>query len=298
MYQFNIHSPEDLEEALELKATFGADLHPFAGGTDVLVSIRNNRVDWGEQPSLLNLNKIQALHFIKETPNTIEIGALMTHSEISNHPLIQTHIPALAKAVSYIGSPQIRNRGTIVGNLCHASPAADSLPILYCRNANIEVQTQKQTTLVPIEEFITGPGFIALDPSGIVTKISVPKLPDYIGDYLTLRQRQALSCNVVSVGIEMKYPNQREKIEDIRIALGAVSPTVIRGEKTEKLLKNKVITQDIINSAHELIQTECVPIDDVRSNKHYRQAMTGVLLSRFLFSKKMKITQRPPYFVQ
>jgi len=284
MYRFNIHSPENLEEALDLKATFGADLHPFAGGTDVLVSIRNNRVDWGDQPSLLNLNKIQSLHFIKETFNTIEIGPLMTHSEISSHPLIQTHIPALAKAVSYIGSPQIRNLGTIAGNMCHASPAADSLPILYCRNAKIEVQTQKHTTLIPIEEFITGPGFIALDPSGIVTKISVPKLPGYTGDYLTLRQRQALSCNVVSVGVET-LPNQGGEIEDIRIALGAVSPTVVRGKKTETLLKNKILSQDLIDEAHDLIQTECVPIDDVRSNKNYRQAMTGILLMRFLSSQ-------------
>ncbi|MFX1517794.1 MAG: FAD binding domain-containing protein [Promethearchaeota archaeon] len=286
MYQFNIHSPENLEEALELKTSFGADLHPLAGGTDILVSIRNNRVDWGEQPSLLNLNKIQTLHYIRETHSTIEIGPLITHSEISTHPLIQTHIPALAKAASHIGSPQIRNRGTIAGNMCHASPAADSLPILYCRNAKIEVQTQKQTTLIPIDEFITGPGFIALDPSGIVTKIIVPKLPGYVGDYLTLRQRQALSCNVVSVGIEMHYPNQGEKIQDIRIALGAVSPTVVRGKKTEKLLKGKIITQDVINAAQDLIQSECVPIDDVRSNKLYRQAMTGVLLSRFLISNK------------
>jgi CO/xanthine dehydrogenase FAD-binding subunit len=286
MYNLNIHSPANLEEALELKATFGADLHPLAGGTDVLVSIRNNRVDWGEKPSLLNLNRIQALHFVRETPDTIEIGPLMTHSEISTNPLIQTHIPALAKAVSYIGSPQIRNRGTIAGNMCHASPAGDSLPILYCRNAKIEVQTQSQTTLVPIEEFITGPGIIALDPSSIVTKISVPKLPDYTGDYLTLRQRKALSCNVVSVGVEMMQPNQGEQIEDIRIALGAVSPTVVRGKKTENLLKNKILTKKLIDEAHDLIQTECVPIDDVRSNKNYRQAMTGVLLARYLINHK------------
>ncbi|UCG02926.1 MAG: xanthine dehydrogenase family protein subunit M [Candidatus Heimdallarchaeota archaeon] len=284
MYKFNVHSPVSLEEALELKATFGANIHPLAGGTDVLVSIRNNRVDWGEQPSLLDLNKIQALHFVRETPDTIEIGPLMTHSEISNHPLIQSHIPALAKAVSYIGSPQIRNTGTIAGNMCHASPAADSLPILYCRNAIIEIQTQDQTTTVPIEEFITGPGFIGLDSSGIVTKISVPKLPNFVGDYLTLRQRQALSCNVVSVGVEMLQPNKGNEIEEIRIALGAVSPTVVRGKKTENLLKNKILTQKLIDEAHDLIQTECVPIDDVRSNKNYRQAMTGVLLSRFLIN--------------
>ncbi|MHA2202597.1 MAG: FAD binding domain-containing protein, partial [Candidatus Hodarchaeales archaeon] len=256
MYDLNIHSPTSLEEALELKATLGAELHPLAGGTDVLVSLRNNRVDWGEQPTLLNLNKIQALHFVRETPDTVEIGPLITHSELVNHPLIKKHISTLAKAVSYIGSPQIRNRGTVVGNMCHASPAADSLPILYCRNAKIEIQSHDQTILAPIEEFITGPGFIAIDPCGIVTKISVPKLPNYIGDYLTLRQRQALSCNVISVGVEMLRPDREGEIVDIRIALGAVAPTVVRGTKTEKLLHNKVLTQDLIDEAHDLIQTE------------------------------------------
>ncbi len=285
MYEFEIHSPTNLEEALKLKATFGAELHPLAGGTDVLVSIRNNHINWGECPSLLNLNKIQKLHFIRETPDTIEIGPLLTHTEISTHPLIRKHIPPLAKAVAFIGSPQIRNRGTIAGNMCHASPAADSLPILYCRNAKIEIQTHNRTNLVPIEEFITGPGFITIDPSGILTKIIIPKLPNYIGDYLSLRQRQALSCNVVSVGVEMFRPNCEGKITDIRIALGAVAPTVVRGRKTEKLLKNKVLTEDLIDEASSLIQTECIPIDDVRSNKSYRQAMTGVLLARFLFSQ-------------
>ena len=284
MYNFEIRSPTDLREALELKATLGSDLHLLAGGTDVLISVRNNRVDWGEKPKLLNLNNIEELHFVRETPKSIEIGPLVTHTEIVINPIIQTHVPALAKAVSYIGSPQIRNRGTIVGNMCHASPAADSLPILYCRNAIIEVLAQDQATLVPIDDFITGPGTIAIDPNGIVTRIIVPKLPNFQSDYLTLRQRQALSCNVVSVGIEFLRKENREII-DIRIALGAVSPTVVRGKKTENLLINEVLTQDLIIEAHKLIQTECDPIDDVRSNKKYRQAMTGVLLTRFLSSQ-------------
>ncbi len=284
MYDFEIRSPTDLREALELKATLGSDLHPLAGGTDVLISVRNNRVDWGEKPKLLNLNNIEELHFIRETPKSIEIGPLVTHTEIVNNPIIQTHVPALAKAVSYIGSPQIRNRGTIAGNMCHASPAADSLPILYCRNAKIEVIAQDEATLVSIEDFITGPGTIAIDPNGIVTRIIVPKLPNFQSDYLTLRQRQALSCNVVSVGIEFLRKENGE-IKDIRIAGGAVSPTVVRGKKTENLLINEVLTQDLIIEAHKLIQIECDPIDDVRSNKKYRQAMTGVLLTRFLSSR-------------
>ncbi|MHA2246391.1 MAG: FAD binding domain-containing protein [Candidatus Hodarchaeales archaeon] len=281
MYDFEIISPSNLREALELKAALGADLHPLAGGTDVLISVRNNRVDWGKKPKLLNLNNIEELHFVRETPKSIEIGPLVTHTEIANNPIVKTHAPALAKAVSYIGSPQIRNQGTIAGNMCHASPAADSLPILYCRNAKIEALAQDQKTSVPIEEFIIGPGTIALDPNGIVTRISIPKLPNFQSDYLTLRQRQALSCNVVSVGIEFLRKENGEII-DIRIALGAVSPTVVRGKRTENLLINEILTQDLIIEAHNLIQTECDPIDDVRSNTKYRQAMTGVLLTRFL----------------
>lgn len=285
MYKLDIHSPKTLDEALELKNSHGDMLHPLAGGTDVLVSLRSNRVDWGSKPSLLNLNNIEELHFVKETRDTVEIGPLQTHNELIHNPLIKDHIPTLCKALSYIGSPQIRNQGTIGGNIVHSSPAADSLPVLYMRDTKIEVSTIQKSVLVPIQDFITGPGSVELDPHGIVTKIVVPKHPGYRGDYLTLRQRKAISINVVSVGSEILMSNEG-RVEDIRIALGAVSPTVVRGEKTERYLKNKQLSQQIIEVSKELIQEECIPIDDIRSKKRYRSAMTGVLLSRFLRNQK------------
>lgn len=280
MYELDIARPETLDEALELKKEHGENMHPLAGGTDVLVCIRNNLVDWGPKPSLLDLNHISELHFVNETRDSVEIGPLLTHAEIIENEVINRHVPALCKAVSFIGSPQIRNRGTIAGNVVHASPAADCLPILYARDSKVETRTHKQTKLVPIQDFITGPGVVEIDPHGIVTKIVIPKLPGYVGDYLTLRQRRALSCNVVSVGVEMK--SDKGKIEDIRVALGAVAPTVVRGVKTESLLRNRKLSADLIEEAQTLIRTECQPIDDVRSNRKYRQAMTGVLLARFL----------------
>jgi CO/xanthine dehydrogenase FAD-binding subunit len=280
MYEFNIVRPETLDEALELKKEHGEDLHPLAGGTDVLVSIRNNSVDWGPKPSLLNLNHLRELHFVNETHDSVEIGPLLTHAEIIENKVIGEHVPALCKAISFMGSPQIRNRGTIGGNVVHASPAADCLPILYARNSKVEVRTHRQTKLVPIQDFITGPGVVGLDPHGIVTKMVIPKLPGYVGDYLTLRQRRALSCNVVSVGVEMRSDDGR--IEDIRVALGAVAPTVVRGVETESLLRDRKLSADLIDEAQALIRTECQPIDDVRSNGKYRRAMTGVLLARFL----------------
>jgi CO/xanthine dehydrogenase FAD-binding subunit len=280
MYDLNIVRPETLHEALELKKEHGENLHPLAGGTDILVSIRNKSVNWGPKPSLLSLNRIRELHFVKETNYAVEIGPLLTHTEIVENKVIKNHVPTLCKAISFIGSPQIRNRGTIAGNVVHASPAADCLPILYARDSKVEVRTNIQSKLVPIQDFISGPGIVRIDPHGVVTKIVVPKLPRYVGDYLSLRQRRAQSCNVVSVGVEMKI--DVGKVKDIRIALGAVAPTVVRGDKTELLLRNRKLSPDIIEEAQTLIETECQPIDDVRSNSKYRRAMTGVLLARFL----------------
>lgn len=285
MYEFKILEPTSLTHALELKAEYGADLHPLAGGTDVLVSVRNNSVDWGDSPILLNLNRlINDLKFIKETSEAIEIGSLMTHTEIIGNKIMQTHITTLCKSLALIGSPQIRNRGTMIGNMVHASPAADSLPILYAREAKVEIKSLKKTELIPIYDFITGPGTVNLNPDAIVTKVIIPKLPNYTGDYLSLRQRRSLSCNVVSVGVEMLLDDTNNGIEDIRISLGAVSPTVVRGKKTEQLLKGNQISDNILIEAERLIQTECVPITDVRSNMDYRRAMTGVLIRRFLQS--------------
>ncbi|TFG37771.1 MAG: xanthine dehydrogenase family protein subunit M [Candidatus Aminicenantes bacterium] len=283
MYEIDIISPKTVGEALELKNERGEVLHPIAGGTDVLVSVYNNRVDWGSRPSLLNLSRIEELHFIRETSDSVEIGPLVTHREIIENPVIATHVPALSKAVSFIGSPQIRNQGTIGGNIVNASPAADSLPVLYARDAMIEVSTLDGKALLPIREFIKGPGLVDLDPAGIVTKIVVPRLSGYFGDYLSLRQRKAISINVVSLGAEMLVSNDGV-IEDVRVAFGAVSPTVVRGVKTEQLLRNRKRSSELVIEAVDLVQSECVPIDDIRSNKMYRGAMAGVLLQKFLQS--------------
>ena len=282
MFMLDISSPESLDEALELKKNHGNEIQVLAGGTDVLINI-NKGVESVHRSALLNLTKIEELGFVRETTDSIEIGSLVTHSEIIHNQLIQAHIPSLCKAASFIGSPQIRNQGTLVGNVVNASPAADSLPVLYARDALIEVSTVEKKTLVPVNEFIKGPGVVDLDPAGIVTKIVVPKLTGYFGDYLTLRQRKAVSISVVSLGGEILV-SRDGVVEDVRIALGAVSPTVVRGVLTEYLLRNRRLSPGLVKEAVRVVQTECVPIDDFRSNKEYRGAMAGVLVQKFLQS--------------
>jgi len=280
LYDLEIYSPTTLDDALQLKKKHGEELQILAGGTDVLVHIQNNMDLW-KRKKLLNISKIETLSLINETHKTIEIGPLVTHSQLIQSQLIAQHVPAFSKAASFIGSPQIRNQGTIGGNIVNASPAADTLPVLYARDAWIEVCTFKGEKVTPIADFITGPGIVDLDPAGIVTKIIVPKMPDYFGDYLSLRQRKSMSINVVSLCAE-SLVSEDGSIEDIRIALGAVSPTVVRAEKTERFLQGKKLTVKLIKRASRLVSGECVPIDDIRSNQIYRSQMTGVLLEEYL----------------
>jgi carbon-monoxide dehydrogenase medium subunit len=280
MYELEIYSPISLDEALQLKKTHGEEMQILAGGTDVLVHIQNN-MDLLKKKKLLNISKIETLSYVNETQNDIEIGPLVTHSQLTQSQAIAQYVPALSKAAGFVGSPQIRNQGTIGGNIVNASPAADTLPVLYARDASVEVSTLNGEKLISIADFITGPGTVDIDPTGIVTKIIAPKMPDYTGDYQSLRQRKSMSINVVSLCVESLVSDDGV-IEDIRIALGAVSPTVVRAEKTEKLLQGKKLTIKLIEKARRSVSGECVPINDIRSNQKYRSQMTGVLLEEYL----------------
>ena len=282
MYNFEVKSPTSLVEALSLMDQYGKDIEPLAGGTDVLIMVRNNLGKWGNVPNVLNMLSIPHMDFINETENAIEIGPTATHSQVLVSPIIAQHIPALIRAIEYVGSPQIRNLGTIVGNVVRGSPAADTLCLFYTREAKIRVQTVNSTEDISISEFLVGPGQTTLPENGLVTKIIIPKLPGYKSDYISLRQRNALSIVVMSIAIEVLLNEDQSQIDDIRIALGAVAPTIVRAPKTEQLLKNQILSENLITQAEQLVATECVPITDVRSNKKYRQAMTGVLLGRFL----------------
>ncbi|MHA1444591.1 MAG: FAD binding domain-containing protein [Candidatus Hodarchaeales archaeon] len=282
MYHFEIKSPTSLAEALSMMDMHGKDIEPLAGGTDVLIMVRNNLGKWGDVPMMLNIHSIPEMDFITETNDTIEIGPAVTHTQVLQSPVIKEHIPALIKAIDYVGSPQIRNLGTIIGNVVRGSPAADTLCLLYTREAKIRIQTVNSEEDIPISNFLVGPGQTILPENGLVTKLIVPKLPMYRSDYVSLRQRNALSIVVMSIAIEVLFNEAKSQISDIRIALGAVAPTIVRAHKTEKLLKSQKFSIDLIMQAEQLVATECVPITDVRSNKQYRQAMTSVLLGRFL----------------
>ncbi|MFX0114397.1 MAG: FAD binding domain-containing protein [Candidatus Hodarchaeota archaeon] len=273
-----IITPVSLQEALELKDQYGSQLTTMAAGTDILVQIRNGLL---KPPRLMNILKLKSeIGVIKEELSAILVGALTTHTEIENSRLIQTYAPALARGSAYLGSPQIRNRGTIGGNVCNASPAGDTIAPLFVHNAEAIVLSKNHARVIPMSKLFAGPLEVDLKPEEILSHFRIPKEHGFQWFLERLSQRKALACNKVSVAGVLWIDGL--KIAEIRLAFGSVSPIVRRAHKTEKILKSHDLSKESIEEAAKMICTEVEPIDDFRSTKEYRRAMTGQLLKKSL----------------
>jgi len=268
-------NPSTLKDALT--AIGKKDVIAIAGGTDLLVRLHDlyDR-PW---PKLLVLDRVQPLHKIAAGKDEIKIGPLVTFSEIIKSPLLCKHAPQLVQAASVAGSVQIRNRATIGGNIANGSPAGDLIPPLYVLGAKLELSSLKSKRTISVEEFFKGPGSTVIKPNELITSISFKKSWPY-GFFLRLATRQALAISKVSVAANISI--SRNKIDKIRIALGAVAPTVIRAVRTEEFLLGKQLDEAIILEAAEIIKSDARPIDDIRSLAVYRKEMIGVLLKRGL----------------
>ena len=267
--------PSTLREALKAKA--GKNVVAIAGGTDILVKLHDRfEKPW---PKLLVLDQIEALHKIAINKNEIVIGPLTTFSEIEDSKILHRHALQLVEAASLAGSAQIRNRATIGGNIANGSPAGDTIPPLYVLGAMLELSSVKAKRLVPIEKFFKGPGQTVLKSNELITAIKMPKSINH-GFFLRLATRRALAISKISVAAS--FTLRRGAIDYIRIALGAVAPTVIRAVKTEDYLMGKSLDNDIIENAASLVKDEARPIDDIRSIAIYRKEMVAVLLKRGL----------------
>ncbi|OGC92352.1 MAG: hypothetical protein A2W25_11020 [candidate division Zixibacteria bacterium RBG_16_53_22] len=268
-------NPSSLRQALAAKAR--PNLVVVAGGTDILVQL-HDRVDrpW---PKLLVLDGIKALGKITLHDDFVTIGPNVTFSEIESSPIIGKYAPQLAQAASVAGSVQIRNRATIGGNVANASPAGDLIPPLYVLGATLELLSVRTKRSMPIEKFFVGPGKTVLKSNELITAIRISKVKR-IGFFLRLGTRQALAISKVSVAAALMIKSGI--ILDVKIALGAVAPTVIRAGVAEELLRGNRLDAKLIDHAAEAASKEARPIDDIRSVAAYRKEMVGILLKRGL----------------
>jgi xanthine dehydrogenase small subunit len=265
--------PRSLEEALEVLAQRPGEVRPIAGGTDVLVKAKDGQQD---PAALFDLTAVPELKGIQDRPDEVWVGGAATHTEMMESPLLARFAPALPEACAVIGGPQIRNRGTLAGNLANASPAADTVPALYVADAVVELVSISSRREVPITEFFLGPRRSVLAPDELILGVRLPKQTGLRATFLRLGQRQAQAISKVSLAMALTFRDGRP--EYVRVALGAVAPTVIRAFETERALMGG--GYEALQRAKLTVRTEVRPIDDIRSSADYRREMAAVLLER------------------
>ncbi|PJA29992.1 MAG: hypothetical protein CO189_00845 [candidate division Zixibacteria bacterium CG_4_9_14_3_um_filter_46_8] len=272
-----IFTPKSLSEALEVLN----DKKPvvLAGGTDLLVQIKGGGIP--PPRYIIAIDNIKALKGIKKNGRKVRIGALTTFEEILDSELLAKFAPHLLEASYEIGSPQIRARGTIGGNIMNASPAGDSIPPLFVLEAHLILQSIEGRRKVAISQFHTGPGKTIRRRDELLIGIEF-EAGDKSSRYFFMRlgTRKALAIAKVSAAGMLNIKNGH--IGKARIALGAVAPTVVYAHGAQDLLAGKSLSPEVALLVANAAQNDCHPIDDIRSQAEYRQAMVGVLVERGL----------------
>jgi len=279
--EFELHEPVSIEDALKLKKKHGKDARLMAGGTDVLVLLKKKVIF---TDTIISLLRIKDLSQIKESGNEVVIGACATMAQLSKSSLIKEKFCAIKSSCDNLGSHLIRNRATIGGNCCNASPAGDTMPSLMIYDAKVMIESTDKKREVPIKDFFKGPGITDLAAHEILTGFKLPIPPKNSGaHYIQLGKRQSSEINVVNVGSFLEYDPDTKTIINSRIALGSVAATPVRAQKAEESIKGKAAVEDTFYAAGETARKEdCKPIDDFRGSAAYRQAMIGVLTKRTL----------------
>lgn len=293
--RFDYVKPEGVEEALSL---LGSDddgkVRVFAGGTDVIPKLKGRLMKVPEV--LVDLKGVSDLCFLtQDGVSGLRIGALATISEVAHAQFVKERFPMLSQAAQAIASTQVRNRGTIVGNICNAVPSADSAPALLCLGAEVVCLSKTGERTVKMEGFFAGPNKTVLRAGEIVKEIRVPKMPEGSkGLYLKLSPRSRMDLAVVGVGVMVV--REDGVFQDVKIGLGAVAPTPIRARKAEGALVGAKADDEAIRRAAKLASEESKPIDDHRASAEYRRMMVEVLVRRAIhqcLSKEKMMKETP-----
>jgi len=277
--EIEYHRATELGEALKLLSQHKENCKIIAGGTDLIPAARRRRTLLPEHTHIVDISSIEGLDYIIKDGDMIRIGAITRVSEIEMSTVIKENALILANAASQIGSLQVRNLGTIGGNLCNASPAADTAPPLLVLNAKVKVRSINKQRLVPLQEFFMGPGKTTLTPEEILTEVQIPLIKPAGNSYfIKFGRRNAFTLSIVSVAALVKVENG--VFDDIRIALGSVAPTPIRASKAEEHLIGHKVNEQVIDDGANVVANEVKPISDVRASAEYRRDMAYVLTKR------------------
>lgn len=236
--------PQSLEEALQALEKFKEDGRPIAGGTDIIPGFHINSQRFRQIKVLIDIGQLPELTTIEHKEDGLHIGAAATFSQISRHPLITENFPLLAQAAQKIGSVQIRNRATIAGNFVNNAPCADSVPPLLVYDAQIVLESLNNRRQIPLEKFLLKPYQTQLQADELVKEIILP-VPGqgYCGQFYKLGRRRGVAISRITLAILLKMDGL--KIEDFRLASGAVTPIGMRLRDIEEMVKGKPVDDDL-----------------------------------------------------
>ncbi len=277
MDELRYEAPDTLDAAVALLAGASGEARVLAGGTDLLVQLRADLI---EPQLVVDVKKISELRTISAEDGGFRIGAAVTGAELGEHAEVGKAWPGVVEAVELIGSTQIQGRATIGGNLCNASPAADSVPALVAAGAVVSVAGPDGRREVPVEEIATGPGETSLAKGAIVVSILLPARPPRSGDaYLRFIPRTEMDIAVVGAGISLGL-DEGGICTAARVALGAVAERVLLVPEAAEALIGTAVDEAALARLAEVASAACRPIDDKRGTKEYRVKVAGVLARR------------------
>jgi len=275
---FDYKIPKTLDEACRLLWQADGKAKIIAGGTDLLIGLRNGDLN---PQCLIDITKIEELRKIEEKNGTISIGAAVTHSEIAYSPLLKKFGKILSEAASEIGSPQIRNLGTIGGNIINASPAADTIPPLMVLDAVGKVVSKEGEKEIPLGQLYKDAYETNLKPYEILVQIKFQKLlPGVKSSFVRLARREAMAIARMSVAIVLRMGKGRGPTEDIRIVLGAVTPIPQRMSDAEACLKGKYPDEELLRMASKKVSEAVIHRTGIRPSTSYKAPVIEAMFRR------------------
>ncbi len=281
MVRFDYLEPRTVRQAIAMLQRHGSDARMVAGSTDFLIRWRQGL--WKPQ-YVINLQHIPGLDRIRYSARSgLRIGAMATVQSIENNPTIRERYPALATGATSFAGVQIRNLATVGGNVCNASPAADTLPALLAFGAECRIAGPEGERLVPLDRLFVGPGRTVLQPGEILVELRLPPAPRDSGSlYIKHSPRGAMDIATVGVASVVSLQSRGQVCRDVKIGLASVAATPIRAYSAEELLRGQTITPGLIEAAAQEAQNCATPIDDVRGSAAYRKSIVEALTQRTL----------------
>ncbi len=270
--------PKSIEEAISLCQRYGERARYIAGATDLMVKIKDRQI---RPEYLISLKGIPGLDQITFEQGTLRIGALVTHRRLELSLVIWKHFPILLDAVENIGSVQIRNVATLGGNIVNAVPSADGATPLIALGAKVRLVGPNGEREMAIETIFTGPGQTLLEHGEILCEFIVPPLPPRTGGaYWKHMRRAAMELPILGVSVLVSLAEDWQTCEEARIGLGVMAPTPMRASNAERILKGKVLGEEILIEAGKAAAAESKPRDTARGEAWYRREMVEVLIPR------------------